>query len=299
MDRIFCAIIVHRLHELRRIASIGNSLRKQTGFNGVRPGSQWIECRETQPPGTMEIAPMTVNAQPFKDYSKAPHTLDGLLELEKQSKQHLEEYGQIHARITLQIANATAAAKARCNEATNRSVAERNRNVAEDVKARRKDILAAADKELWDKLRELNEDAIAASLAQDLFGSPIQILRMFMLGSERRAALFSELKTMGPAALADAAKQAIATKDKMLAAALASVVDPIRTDKRPVNIQQLADALSGDDFRRAQSAIRNIKSNAQEAINSRRELATGQPNPLNHLSMALRRRGESLPTSKV
>jgi len=80
---------------------------------------------------------------------------------------------------------------------------------------------------------------------------------------------------------------AVASGNKVLGAALVSVVDRMPARSRPFSAQDLADRLVGEEMRKGQDAIAAVKLAAQRAIVRNREWEAGKVRPLDRVKLAL------------
>ena len=83
----------------------------------------------------------------------------------------------------------------------------------------------------------------------------------------------------GPMEVANFARLAVNTENKTLGAAVMSKLDAMRTEDRKlagVGRQELANVLSGQDFRKAQEAITIVRNRLRSALNRNREFERGK-----------------------
>ena len=83
---------------------------------------------------------------------------------------------------------------------------------------------------------------------------------------------------------------AAATGDKILGAALVSIIDRMPAKARPFSVRSLADHLVGDEVRRVRAAIAAIRNAAQGTIVRNRALEWGKPRPHERLQLALKKK---------
>lgn len=150
-----------------------------------------------------------------------------------------------------------------------------------DLKRDSADARTARLREL-DALRRQAEDAAAH------YHSPMQILMRDSLGSERRSRLIQQLEHSGKVELASLAALAVSSKDRELAAVLASQVGRMPHAERPFSPHELADLLVGEEHSAVQAAIMEVGELAQRAVLDDREFETGRRG--DRVGLALRAR---------
>ncbi|HEY6554208.1 MAG TPA: hypothetical protein VI669_12700, partial [Vicinamibacteria bacterium] len=150
-----------------------------------------------------------------------------------------------------------------------------------DLKRDSADARTARLREL-DALRRQAEDAAAH------YHSPMQMLMRDSLGSERRSRLIQQLEHSGKVELASLAALAVSSKDRELAAVLASQVGRLPHTERPFSPHELADLLVGEEHRAVQAAIMEVGELAQRAVLDDREFETGRR--VDRVGLALRAR---------
>lgn len=140
------------------------------------------------------------------------------------------------------------------------------------------------------RLRELNALRRSVEDAGAHYNSSMQMLMRDNLGSERRSRLIQQLEHAGKVELASLAALAVSTKDRELAAVLASLVGRMPHGERPFSPHELADHLIGDDHRAVQAAIMEVSELAQRAILDDRAFETGRASAEESIGVALRAR---------
>jgi hypothetical protein len=136
-------------------------------------------------------------------------------------------------------------------------------------------------------LRELDAARRGIEGARDHYGSPVQMLSRTEFGSERRSRLQEQLAFSGPAEMASLAAFAVSTKDRELGAALVAKVNSMQPDKRPFSPQELADLLTGDEYRSVTAAIMEVGEVMQRAILADRAFETGRGSAEGAVQVAL------------
>lgn len=139
----------------------------------------------------------------------------------------------------------------------------------------------------WTALRELNAAAEALATTAQLWASPVTVLSRAGLGSAERSAYIAQLTGAGPVELTQMATLATATGNKVLGAALVSILDRMPAKSRPVSAADLAARLVGDEWRQVDSAIRAIRHANQASLNLNREFESGRSRPLDRVRLAL------------
>lgn len=141
------------------------------------------------------------------------------------------------------------------------------------------------------RLRELDALRRQAEDASAHYHSPMQMLMRDSLGSERRSRLIQQLEHSGKVELASLAALAVSSKDRELAAVLASQVGRMPAAERPFSPHELADLLVGEEHRAVQAAIMEVGELAQRALLYDRQFETGRP--VDRVGLALRARDRS------
>lgn len=141
------------------------------------------------------------------------------------------------------------------------------------------------------RLREIDALRRQAEDASAHYHSPMQMLMRDSLGSERRSRLIQQLEHSGKVELASLAALAVSSKDRELAAVLASQVGRMPHGDRPFSPHELADLLLGDEHRAVQAAIMEVGELAQRAVLDDREFETGRR--VDRVGLALRARDRS------
>jgi hypothetical protein len=131
--------------------------------------------------------------------------------------------------------------------------------------------------------------ASAESLATtaQLWASPVVVLARAGLGSDERTNFMRQLEGAGPVELTNMAVHAAATGNKVLGAAILSVIDRMPRKDRPFNASELAERLVGVETKAVQDAIASIRNAAQRAIMRNREFEQRRVNPIDRVKMAL------------
>lgn len=151
----------------------------------------------------------------------------------------------------------------------------------------RREVVANSSDARWQHLKELNAAAESLGTTAALFASPVTVLARQGLGTPERSAYQQQLEGSGIVELRNAAVLAVATGNKVLGAALVSIIDRMPARSRPFSAQDLADRLVGEETRAVQAAVAAVKTAAQAAINRNREWEAGRVRPLDRVKLAL------------
>lgn len=139
-------------------------------------------------------------------------------------------------------------------------------------------------------LRELDAARRSIESASDHYQSPIQLLSRTEFGSERRSRLQDQLAFSGPAEMSSFAAFAVSTKDLELGAALVAKVNSMQPDKRPFSPQELAELLTGDQYKSVTAAIMEVGEIMQRTILADRAFETGRGSAEGAVRVALKTR---------
>lgn len=139
-------------------------------------------------------------------------------------------------------------------------------------------------------LRELGAARRGIEDARSHYQSPIQILSRSGFGSERRSRLQDQLAFSGAVEMSSLAAFAVATKDRELGAALVAKANSMPRDERPFSPQELAELLTGDEYKSIMAAIMEVGEIMQRAILADRAFETGRGSPEGAVQVALRSR---------
>lgn len=151
----------------------------------------------------------------------------------------------------------------------------------------RREVVANSSDARWAHLKELSAAADSLATTAQLWASPITVLSRAGLGTPERTAYMQQLEGSGVVELKNMAAFAVASGNKVLGAALVSVVDRMPARSRPFSAQDLADRLVGEETRKVQDAIAAVKLAAQRAIVRNREWEAGKVRPLDRVKLAL------------
>lgn len=151
----------------------------------------------------------------------------------------------------------------------------------------RAEITRNSEETRWAALRELNAAADSIAATAPLWASPVTVLARHGLGTPERSHYQQQLAGAGPVELTNMAQFAATTGNKVLGAALVSIIDRMPAKARPFSAADLADRLVGEETRAMQAAIATIRTAAQRALVRNREWERGRASPLDKIKLAL------------
>lgn len=151
----------------------------------------------------------------------------------------------------------------------------------------RAEITKNSEEARWAALRELNAAADSIASTAALWASPVTVLARHGLGTPERTNYQQQLAGAGPVELTNMAQLATATGNKVLGAALLSIIDRMPAKSRPFSAASLADALVGEETRAMQAAVNTIRTAAQRALVRNREWERGRASPVDKIKLAL------------
>lgn len=189
-------------------------------------------------------------------------------------------------------------AKAGDDTAASLTAAGMPKDLVKDAAAKARNKAAAtlkanSDDARWEVLRELTAQADKLSATEALWASPVIVLSRAGLGTPERTDFLHQIQNAGPAELRSLAQWAASTGNRVLGAALVSVVDRMPRKDRPFNAHALAAALVGEETDKMLAAIASIRGAVQDTINKNRAFTSGRTNPLEAVKAALRNRKET------
>jgi hypothetical protein len=148
--------------------------------------------------------------------------------------------------------------------------------------------LDADEKDAHDTSQRLNVFMSAIS------DSPAGLLSHLTLNNpewrRQRGEYLNALASSGHAELKNAAISASASGNLAMASAVATLLDRMPTEQRPLNSATLAAKLVGTLYNSVRLATDSANSNLQSMINRRREVTAGRPNHLARMTNALNRK---------
>jgi hypothetical protein len=153
-------------------------------------------------------------------------------------------------------------------------------------------VVKASDDARWATLKELNAASESLALTATLFASPVVVLSRAGLGSPERSAYQMQAASAGPTELANLATFAVATKNRVLGAALVSVIDAMPARSRPFSAQELADKLVGDEQRAVMASVDAVRTAYERALVANRAFQNNKSSPIDKVKLALRTRNK-------
>jgi len=154
----------------------------------------------------------------------------------------------------------------------------------------RSEVAANSHDARWAYIKEVNAAAESISLTEKMFASPQAVLARAGLGAPERSDYMRQLEGSGIVEIRNIAIFATTTNNKVLGAALMSVVDRMPQRERPISAAELADRLVGEETRAVQQAVYRIKLAVQSALNLVREFTAGKSRPLDRVKLALNKK---------
>ena len=139
----------------------------------------------------------------------------------------------------------------------------------------------------WQSIRELVASAESLETTAALWASPVTVLSRAGLGSDERTNFMRQIEGAGPVELRNMAVHAAATGNRVLGAALVSIVDRMPRKDRPFSASELAEKLVGVETKSVQDAVAAVRNAAQRAIMRNREFEQRRVNPVDRVKMAL------------
>ena len=139
----------------------------------------------------------------------------------------------------------------------------------------------------WQSIKELVASAESLGTMAQLWASPVVVLSRAGLGSDERTNFMRQIEGAGPVELTNIAVHAAATGNRVLGAALVSLIDRMPRKDRPFSAAELAEKLVGAETKAVQNAIAAVRNAAQRAIVRNREFEQRRVNPIDRVKMAL------------
>ena len=145
----------------------------------------------------------------------------------------------------------------------------------------------------WTAIKELVASAESLATTAQLWASPVVVLARAGLGSDERTNFIRQIEGAGPVELTNMAVHAAATGNKVLGAAILSIIDRMPRKDRPFSAADLAEKLVGVETKAVQDAIAAVRNAAQRAIMRNREFEQRRVNPIDRVKMALNNKKEA------
>lgn len=154
----------------------------------------------------------------------------------------------------------------------------------------RREVVANSSDARWERLRELQAASDSLAMTAMLWASPVTVLSRAGLGTPERSAYLTQLEGSGVVELRNMAALATATKNKVLGAALVTIIDRMPARSRPFSSAELAERLCGEEWRQVDAAIREVREAARRSIMRNREYEAGKVRPLDRVKLALNKK---------
>ncbi|PIE13932.1 MAG: hypothetical protein CSA70_04300 [Rhodobacterales bacterium] len=154
----------------------------------------------------------------------------------------------------------------------------------------RREVVANSSDARWERLRELQAASDSLAMTAMLWASPVTVLSRVGLGMPERSAYLAQLEGSGVVELRNMAALATATKNKVLGAALVTIIDRMPARSRPFSSAELAERLCGEEWRQVDAAIREVREAARRSIMRNREYEAGKARPLDRVKLALNKK---------
>jgi len=159
--------------------------------------------------------------------------------------------------------------------------------VAKAAAKARAEVTANSSDARWTALRELDAAAASLETTAQLYANPVAVLARAGIGTAERTNFMTQLSGAGSVELRQMALLAASTGNKVMGAAIVSIIDRMPRKDRPLTAADLAERLVGDETRKVQAAIAAVRHAAQTAIVRNREWETGKASGLDRLKLAL------------
>lgn len=153
---------------------------------------------------------------------------------------------------------------------------ELRHRLVESTSAERDELLAALTK------HESELNALA-----DLCASPGQMLGRVGLGDPRRTNIQQQLTGAGPVELTTAARDAVARRDLVAAAAVMTIVDRLPKADRPFSPAELAQAVMGEQHKAARQKIDAARERIRGARDLNQSFERGATSPMSRIEAGL------------
>jgi len=161
------------------------------------------------------------------------------------------------------------------------------RDVDKQTNALRRQLVDSSDSERGEILLALSTLENEAGLIGELCASPAMLLGRHALGDPKRTQFMQQLTGAGPVELITAARLAISTDDKVLAAAVMTVLDRRPRKDRPFSVAELAEKVLGEEFKSIQAQLGSVREAAKAARVLDREFQRGKSDPTAKIALGL------------
>ncbi len=173
---------------------------------------------------------------------------------------------------------------------------QRRALAAKELGRFRRELRERTEKERYAGLRDLQAAEADVNAVAPLYDSPAHILAREGFGTGDRSRYLAQMAHSGPMEMANFARLAVNTGNKILGAAVMSKLDALPKREQElagVSRQELANILCGCDHRKAQEAITIVRNRLRSALNRNREFERGRVNATARIGEALANRRET------
>lgn len=161
------------------------------------------------------------------------------------------------------------------------------KNAANKATNIHRQLIASSEADRAAMLKGLKAYADEAAAIQAVYTSPATMLGRVALGDPKRTQYQLQLEGAGPVEMETAARSAIMTGDLVLGAAISTVIDRRPKDRRPFGVQEFADRLLGEVWRRMTAKLEGVQLAYKSAVAADREFIRGKADGITNLSIAL------------
>lgn len=158
---------------------------------------------------------------------------------------------------------------------------------ANKINELRRNLVASSEAERSALLKALKGYADEAAAIQAICMTPAMLLGRVALGDPKRTQYQLQLEGAGPVEMETAARSAIMTGDLVLGAAISTVIDRRPKDRRPFGVQEFADRLLGEVWKRMTAKLEGVQLAYKSAVAADREFIRGKADGITNLSLAL------------
>lgn len=152
----------------------------------------------------------------------------------------------------------------------------------------RKLLLSESEAHRTDMLRQMDEAVGRLTILETLYPSPLAMLSAAGLGSVERSRYHEQLANAGSVELTNYARRAIATNDRLLAAAVLARLDSMPREARPFSASDFAEKIVGKEH---ETLIRNLQQarlTRDATVAADKELRTGKNDSIGKIARGLR-----------
>lgn len=165
--------------------------------------------------------------------------------------------------------------------------------VERDTREFRAALAKETDKDRTEQMRQAQQQAQQLAALATVYPSPPSYLSGTTVADPRRAQYTAALAAAGPAELATYARQALATNDRALAAAVVSRNDSLGKDARPLDSLAYATKFVGAEHKSLLQAAARADAAFQSMVLLNREAESGRTSPTARIGQGLRNHAAS------